>query len=163
MQQGPFIASSCRRLTLTLMTHVFERIFLTCPYVSAREYLREALQAASLGAPVLPDTLPRNVLVRYERGHDPMRFDEPWRVSWTSEEGGPDPDFSGEIAVRADEAYRHAVLEIHGDYAPPIRAIEEPLDLVLGAKIAAQTARTLLAQIGAEFDARYEQEQAANV
>ena len=150
------------------MTHVYERVFLKCPYARAREYLRESLEPAvrdrrthrvALTSPARPATLEKKVLVRYEEGRDPMRFDEPWRIFWTPEGGGPYPDFGGEIIVRADEAHRGAVLELQGDYAPPRGEIGKAFDMVLGAKIAVATARTLLEQIGSQMEARFEQEQ----
>lgn len=154
------------------MTHVYERIFLKCPYVRAREYLRESLEAAAdehatqvlpLAAPLtfVPGTLEKNVLVRYERGRDPMHFDEPWSVYWTPEGGGPYPDFAGEITVRADESYSDAVLELHGDYAPPLGAVGKAFDMVIGARIAASTARRLLSEIGGAMERRYQDEEAA--
>lgn len=155
------------------MTHIYERHFLRCPYVRAREYLREALQNAADGKsvqslplrvplPLVPGgTLQKSVLVRYERGKDPLHFDEPWNVYWTPEGGGPYPDFSGELAVRADESYRTAVLEISGDYAPPLGAMGRAFDMVLGAKIASSTAKLLLQQIAAPMEERYQVEEAA--
>lgn len=154
------------------MTHIYERLFLKCPYVRAREYLREALEAVADGdtvqtlpltAPLtfVPGTLEKNVLVRYERGRDPLHFDEPWNVYWTPEGGGPYPDFSGEMTVRADESYRGAVLELMGDYAPPFGAVGRAFDMVIGAKIASSTARSLLQQIAETMEQRYRSEEAA--
>lgn len=154
------------------MTHIYERLFLRCPYVRAREYLREALESAATGnsvqtlpltAPLafVPGTLEKNVLVRYERGSDPLHFDEPWNVYWTPEGGGPYPDFAGQITVRADESYRGALLELMGDYAPPFGAVGRAFDMVIGAKIASATAKSLLQQIGASMESRYQTEEAA--
>lgn len=154
------------------MTHIYERLFLRCPYVRAREYLREALETAADGKSVqilpltaplafVPGTLEKNVLVRYERGRDPLHFDEPWNVYWTPDGGGPYPDFAGELTVRADESYRGAVLELTGDYAPPFGAVGRAFDMVIGAKIASATAKTLLRQIAASMEQRYRTEEAA--
>lgn len=154
------------------MTHIYERLFLKCPYVRAREFLREALEASAgehtvetlpLKAPLafVPGTLEKNVLIRYERGHDPMHFDEPWTVLWTPEGGGPYPDFAGELTVRADETYRGAVLELQGDYVPPFGAVGRAFDMMLGQRIAASTARTLLRAIGDKMEQRYGLEEAA--
>lgn len=156
------------------MTHIYERLFLKCPYVRAREYLREALEAAADGkgmqtlpltAPLafVPGTLEKNVLVRYERGRDPLHFDEPWNVYWTPEGGGPYPDFSGEMTVRADETYRGAVLELHGDYVPPFGAVGRAFDIVLGQKIASSTAKALLRAIADKMEQRYGLEESAKV
>ncbi len=149
------------------MTHVYERVFLKCPYARARAYLRDSLEPAvrdrrtqrvALHAPMHKAALHKKVLVRYEHGRDPMHFDEPWRIFWTPEGGGPYPDFGGEIIVRADETYRGAVLELRGDYAPPQGEIGKAFDMLLGAQIASATARTLLEEIGSQMEARFEQE-----
>jgi hypothetical protein len=146
------------------VTHVYERLFLKCPYVRAREYLRDDLDAVAgpLVAPLtfVSGALEKNVLVRYERGRDPLHFDEPWNVYWTPEGGGPYPDFSGQLTVRAHESYRGAVLELQGDYVPPFGAVGRAFDMVVGAKIAAATARTLLQHIGISMEERYRREEA---
>lgn len=100
-------------------------------------------------------TLESDVLVRYERGRDPLHFHEPWNVSWIPEGGGPHPNFSGELAVRAHEAHRGAVLEITGEYAPPLGMPGRVFDVATGMKIASSTARTLLEQIASSMEHRY--------
>jgi hypothetical protein len=145
------------------VTHIHERRLLTCPYVSARDYLRDAL-ASSDGQKThsLPKTAPiasiggaqKRVLVRYEPGRDPLQFDEPWNVYWTPEGGGPYPDFAGELTVRANEHFRGAVLELTGDYAPPRGATGQTLDMAAAAKIASATAKELLEQIARYLEER---------
>lgn len=154
------------------MTHIYERRIISCPYVRAREYLRESLQAIAdgktpqtlpLSTPlaVVPGSVEKNVVVRYERGRDPLHFDEPWKVYWTPEGGGPYPDFAGELTVRADETYRGAVLELTGDYAPPFGALGRGFDMLVGAKIASATAKALLDRIGGSMEERYQTEERA--
>jgi hypothetical protein len=147
------------------VTHIYERLFLNCPYVRAREYLREELEAADRKATQkathsLTFTVPP-VLVRYERGRDPLHFDEPWNVYWTPEHGGPYPDFSGEMTVRANETYRGAMLEISGDYSPPFGAVGRAFDMAAGAKMASATARALLGEIAERLEERYRVDEAA--
>jgi hypothetical protein len=141
------------RKTHRRVTHIFERFFLKCPYVRAREYLREVIEKAPLA--VVPATIEKNVVVRYERGHDPLHFDEPWNVFWTPEGGGPYPDFTGELTIRADDTYRDSVLELQGDYAPPFGAVGRAFDIVLGQRIACSTAQTLLRGIAGKMEQRY--------
>lgn len=154
------------------MTHIYERRFLKCPYVRAREYLRGTLEAAAQDKTVetlpltaalsfVPGALEKNVLVRYERGSDPLHFDEPWNVFWSPEGGGPYPDFSGTLTVRADESYRGAVLELTGDYVPPLGTVGRAFDMVLGSKIASSTAKALLEQIAVRMEERYHSEENA--
>jgi hypothetical protein len=146
------------------MTHVFERVFLHCPYVRARQYLTEALEKTTeerVPFSIAGGALDATVAVYYERARDPLHFDEPWHVFWTPESAGPYPDFAGEITVRADEDYHDAVMEISGDYAPPLGAVGKAFDLVLGGKIASATSRSLLHRIGGAMEARYRVETSA--
>ena len=154
------------------MTTIYERRLLECPYVRAREYLRESYEKAAerhdvlrlpLSVPMspLPGAIQKNVLIWYERGDDPMHFDEPWNVKWTPEGGGPYPDFNGQMTVRADDSYRHAILELRGEYMPPLGAVGRGFDLLAGSKIASVTARRLLEQIGTEMEGRYRAEESA--
>jgi hypothetical protein len=101
------------------------------------------------------------MLVRYELGRDPMQFDEPWRVFWTPQGGGPYPDFGGELIVRADQAYSGAVLELHGDYKPPTGIVGKAFDSLMGARVAAATARTLLKHIATQMEERFKGEASA--
>lgn len=149
-----------------MVTHVYERHTTKCPYVRAREYLHGALEGVvksqrTTTLSLKAGALEKPVLVSYERGEDPMRFDEPWRVHWTPEGGGPYPDFDGELTVRADESYRSAILELRGGYVPPLGTFGQAFDLLVGSRIAAATARTLLQQIARLMEARYCDEEAA--
>jgi hypothetical protein len=151
------------------MTHVYECITLRCPYARARKYLRESLEpVAQTNAshalalpPARPGSPQKTMLVRYELGRDPMQFDEPWRVFWTPQGGGPYPDFGGELIVRADQAYSGAVLELHGEYKPPTGIVGKAFDSLMGARVAAATARTLLKHIATQMEERFEGEASA--
>lgn len=140
------------------MTHVYERLYLNCPYTRAREYLRaeledtadfKTMQFAAFG-----------LLVRYRRGRDPLHFDEPWEVYWTPEDGGPFPDFSGEIAVRAEGKHFGVMLEISGDYSPPFGAAGRVFDMAEGAKFASAASRALLRHLAERVEARFRTEAA---
>ena len=153
-----------------MATTIYERQLTQCPYVRARAYLHDSIAGSMrrAGASVLPlratlplvkGTLEKNVLVSYRKGQDPLRFDEPWLVHWTPEGGGPYPDFDGELIVRADESYRRAVLELRGEYKPPLGTFGQAFDLVLGAKIAARTARALLQDISRSMEEYFQAEE----
>jgi len=154
-----------------MATMIYERQLTECPYSRARGYLHEAIEGAAHNAgattlplkanlPLLKGAVEKNVLVRYAKGQDPLRFDEPWLVHWTPDGGGPYPDFDGELTVRADESYRRAILELRGEYTPPLGTFGQAFDLVLGAKIAARTARALLQEIARIMEERFHSEEA---
>jgi hypothetical protein len=150
--------------------NVEESYIVQCPYARAREQLRAAIENAGPNAPIrrltlsLPiggATIERRVRVSYERGTDPMHFDEPWRVRWTPEEGGPYPDFEGELTVRADETYEGAILELRGTYTPPLGLVGKAFDVVAGSRIASATTRGLLGSLASQMEAQYRSEEAA--
>ncbi len=155
------------------MTTIYERCAVKCPYAQAREFLHQTLEAASRmpQAQRLPLIAPlgiigdeeKTVLVRYRLSHDRMHLDEPWHVSWTPEDGGPYPDFTGDLTVRADESYERALLELRGEYEPPLGAFGHAFDLIAGSKIASATARTLLINIGTAMETRFKAQEAAKV
>lgn len=154
------------------MTTLKESLHVQVPYVRARGYLHEALNAAaqsrlpqlltlSAFVPATNLELTKNVRVRYEHATDEMHFDEPWIVRWVPEGGGIYPSFDGRIQVRADETYESSILEIEGTYTPPLGAAGRAFDTAIGHTIAATTAQRLLAAIADEMRARYQSEEAA--
>lgn len=154
------------------MTHIYESIHMDCPYLRARGYLHEALEQQpdvqlpvtmqlTAHVPATPVELAKDVHVTFARAADPMNFDEPWKVRWVADRGGIYPTFSGELTVRADEEYGTAILELKGEYAPPLGGAGRFFDAVVGHRIAESTAQSLIAGIAAEMRARYEREEAA--
>jgi hypothetical protein len=154
------------------MTTIEERLQVHCPYVRAREYLRESLEPAAKSrlpervrlTATLPATnieLAKYARVEYAHAIDPMHFDEPWKVHWTPENGGIYPSFEGELTVRADESYRNAVLELKGEYLPPAGTVGRAFDAAVGKTMAHETANNILAAIGRDMESRYTAEEAA--
>ena len=90
-----------------------------------------------------------------------MHLDEPWKVHWTPKDGGPYPDFDGELTVRADEEYDTCVLELRGNYRPPGGVAGKAFDAIVGSRIASATAHELLNSIAREVQQRYERQEAA--
>lgn len=151
------------------MATLSEQRYLQCPYVRAKAYLAESLEATAsrgseqtlrLRVTVREHDLEKDVLVRYAKGSDPMHFDEPWKVHWTPAQGGPFPDFDGALTVRAAEEYSESILELQGEYTPPLGQPGKIFDAVVGHRIASNTAQTLLKTIGDEMESRYRAEEA---
>lgn len=158
------------------MTHLHEHRYLKCPYTRAKGYIRLAFDEAakahtprtiSLQVPFAggdaTGALHKDVIATYAEGTDPMHFDQPWKIHWTPAEGGPYPDFDGELTVRADEDYPTSILELTGSYRPPLGVPGAIFDAVLGKRIAEATARELLRTIGENMEARYRAEEAAKI
>jgi hypothetical protein len=149
------------------MAELNERCFVACPYHSAQRYLAQSVServaageptVVTLSLPLPGLDLHKDVRVTFSAGTDPMHFDRPWRVHWTPD-GGPYPDFDGELTVRSDEDYTSSVLELQGEYLPPGGVAGAVFDAVAGSRIAAATARQLLKEIAAELEARYRREE----
>jgi len=96
----------------------------------------------------------KDVLVTVATARDPMHFDEPWKLHWEAV-SGLYPIFDGTLTVRADESYASAVLELHGTYNPPLGVAGAAFDAMIGQRIAAETARELLRQLGTTIEEQY--------
>lgn len=137
------------------MTGVFEVLDLHCGYAPARVALRRVIERLAgerrtavlpLSADVGPITLRKNVRVRFDPADERTKFDEVWAVRWESENGGPFPEFRGTLRVLLAPGGM-AELEISGQYAPPLGRLGKNFDLVLGQRIAMQSARGLLGSL----------------
>lgn len=143
------------------MSTLFYRRYVPVPYNRARGYLNDALAAfATSGEPQMLTLMGKEVVVIYGRGSDPLHFDEPWSLHWHPQ-GGPYPDFDGQLTVRADEDYSSCALELRGTYEPPGGIAGAAFDAIVGSRIATATARELLTAIGRDIEARYDREEAA--
>lgn len=152
------------------MAHLVDSAFVECPYHRARAYLAQGVgeriasgKAMTLRVPLPGVELKKDVVVTFTPGIDPMHMDQPWKVHWTPEGGGPYPDFDGQLTVRADEDYTSSILELSGEYVPPGGAAGKAFDAVVGSKIATLTARELLKRLADEFESRYRSEEKAKL
>lgn len=105
--------------------------------------------------------LEKDVVVHYARADDPMHLEHPWRIRWAPAGGGPYPEFSGILTVKASEDYTNCRLSLDGEYDPPLGGAGAIFDTVVGHRIAEGTARQLLAEIGSHMESRYRREEAA--
>jgi hypothetical protein len=144
------------------MTRLDERRVANVPYHFARRYLEDVLapQAASgekrtiaLTVPVRDRALAKDVEIAFSAAVDPKGFDEPWAVHWEPS-GGPFPTFDGTLAIRADETHETSVVELEGEYRPPLGALGAAFDAAIGKHIAEATAQELLRRITVGLEAR---------
>jgi hypothetical protein len=154
------------RPALTGSARLLEVVYVRCPYDTAQRYLAadmrentERARTMTLRVPLADLNLSKNVVVTFAVGTDPMHMDQPWRVHWTPETGGPYPDFHGELTVRADEDWNTSILELKGEYVPPGGSLGRAFDRVLGKRIASATAQSLLTAIGQGFESRYREQE----
>jgi len=154
------------------VTSLHEHRFLKCPYARAKHYLRESLERIAqshaektialhvpLGGIAGGGSASKNVIATYAPGFDSMHFDQPWKIHWTPEGGGPYPDFDGELTVRADEDYPTSILELTGKYRPPMGVAGAIFDAMAGSQIAKLTAQELLKNIGDKMEEQYNAEE----
>lgn len=154
------------------MTQLYQRHLIRCPYALAKNYLAAAVERQAdsgalsdltLRVPVGPNgsqTIEKDVVVNYARGTDAMRLDQRWVIHWTPKNGGPYPDFVGQLSVRADYDYDTAILELEGEYQPPLGLAGRVFDFIAGTQIASATARELLREIGLRMERRYGEQEA---
>ncbi len=156
------------------MTELYQRYFLKCPYHRAKAFLARSLEVLAdsglseimqLRVPIRQlgeaGGLHKDVVVTYNGALDPLHFDQPWRIRWVPHDSGPYPSFDGTLTVRADEDYNGSILELHGEYEPPLGAAGLLFDAVVGTRIASATARELLRQIGEQLERQYADEESA--
>jgi hypothetical protein len=157
------------------MTNVLQRLPVACPYHLAEQYLAGIVAPSvesgrtdriELAAPIdVRDrhvaTVVKAVDVTYGRGEDPMHFDQVWIVKWTPHGGGLYPTFTGTLTVRSDEDYNGCVLELAGEYEPPMGALGAAFDAIVGSRLAAGTASELLRAVGERLTERYRENEAS--
>jgi hypothetical protein len=153
------------------MTTITARLHFRFPFDLTSEYLREGLGEVSKTGPHrmqltarLPATtleLSKNVVV--ECVPDPDESERKWRIHWTPEPGGIYPSFDGNLSAYADERDGTTILELSGNYRPPLGAAGAAFDHVVGQKITADTAHDVLANLAAEMKTRYAFEEAREV
>lgn len=150
------------------MTKISESLHIRCPYGRAKDFLREELAPFITNAKHEPRTLrvqvrgkevSAPVVMQYSALNDPMGFDEPWAIAWKPKEGLY-PSFSGTLCVRADVNWDSGVLELQGEYEPPLGVAGAAFDAVIGKRIAEATAMTLLGDIAKTMEQRYNAEEA---
>ena len=157
------------------MSTILERRVVHCPYQRSRTQLEQMLREPAetgksetlrLDAPMGSTngaSLHRDVTVTYGSATDPMHFDQPWRVHWEPRAGGPYPDFDGMLTVRADETYRTSLLELKGEYKPPLGVAGAAFDALMGWRVASATAQALLQKLAADIEEHYRSEENAKV
>lgn len=135
------------------MTYIHERMGLDCSYAGALTFLDRAgdtsvtgLLPARASLEFLGERVKKEVALTYELLHEPSCFERRIAVWWEPIGGGPYPTFAGTISFRA-QSDGVLLIEIYGQYAPPLGAIGTPFDLLAGQRIASKTARYVLNRI----------------
>jgi len=153
------------------MSKLLESLVIECPYDLARHYLAASVasQAACGEDQPLPLTvampmpgveLSKIVAVTYATARDPKRKDQPWHIHWRAD-GGPYPEFDGELTVRAEATPSRARLELKGSYRPPGGVLGKAFDMAAGSHIASETAKAFLKRLGDDMEAHHRREVSA--
>jgi hypothetical protein len=82
-----------------------------------------------------------------------------WNVEWKSSDGGPYPEFAGNLVLENDD-YKTFWLVLEGTYEPPFGIVGSAFDLLIGNRIASQSARELLARIASSMEAGFQTDEA---
>jgi hypothetical protein len=157
------------------MTNVLERLPTACPYNLAPKFLATlvahfaesgTIDTVDLNAPIDIHEkhlghLVKKVDVTYSWGDDPMHFDQVWIVKWQPHGGGLFPTFSGNLTARADEDYTSCILELAGEYEPPMGVVGKAFDAVVGSRLASATAQDVLRKLGGRLIEMYRENEAS--
>ena len=149
------------------MTAIVEKELVHAPLGSADTFLQAFLVAHPApkgdGARIVlraGDTA-QSAIVTLHPARRPADMTPRYRVHWEAEDGGPYPDYDGELTIGADEDYNAFWLVLDGAYAPPGGVAGQLFDAVIGRRIAAASARGLLSEIRAEIEARFAAQEGA--
>ena len=158
-----------------MISHLKQKTLVACPLAQAKQrvatfMIENGSQSASSSHITLGFHLmagPADFALRMDH---PVELDliitsrvtalEPcWGVEWKSNDGGFYPEFRGELAVENDD-YRSFWLTLRGTYEPPFGIIGTAFDVLLGSRIAAQSARELLARTASSIEAGFSADEA---
>lgn len=147
------------------MSTVTASAYLHCPLARVAQYMRDAFEAAAetpkrleLRAHLIAEIeLSEAVLITYAPLEDSP--DTAWLVTWKPE-SGVFPSFEGRLSARFHAADEKTILDLDGEYEPPLGAAGVAFDKVLGHRLATDTAHEFLMDLVSEMRARYAYEQA---
>jgi hypothetical protein len=105
--------------------------------------------------------LERPAIVTLTPAHRPQDMAPRFAVHWEAEGDGPYPVFDGFLTVEGGDDYDMFRLALNGTYQPPLGVAGAVFDLVLGNRIADQTAHELLSETAGVMEARFANEEAA--
>lgn len=97
----------------------------------------------------------QSVIVSLQPTHRPADMTPRYRVHWEAEDGGPFPVYVGELTIGADDDYNAFWFVLDGTYAPPGGVPGHVFDAVIGRRIAASSARSLLTDMRAEIESLF--------
>jgi hypothetical protein len=98
----------------------------------------------------------REVRVTLRLARDESGLNDVLHIAWQPEGTSMLPKFDGTLIVGADSDARHSVLELRGNYVPPMGAAGQLFDEAIGHRIAQSTARELLDDIRRSIEASRE-------
>jgi hypothetical protein len=99
--------------------------------------------------------LERTAIATLTPRHAPGEMLPHYGVTWAPEHGGPYPTFAGDLAIESGDDYQSFYLVLTGTYEPPLGVVGVAFDAFVGHRIAAMTARDLLATIADSIEADF--------
>ncbi len=87
--------------------------------------------------------------------HRPGQIMPHYGVTWAPERNGPYPTLHGDLAIENADDYNAFYLVLTGTYEPPLGVVGAAFDAAIGHRIAAATARNLLATIADSIEADF--------
>lgn len=152
------------------MSTINARLYFSLPFELAQEYFNEGLaKVAETGlhelqlnarVPATTIELSKNVMAEcFPNPEDPNS----WNIRWIPEPGGLYPSFEGTLSARANDEDGSTILEVTGQYTPPLGTAGAAFDHLLGRRLTSDTAHNLLLNVAAEMRVRYAFEEARHV
>jgi hypothetical protein len=149
------------------VTAILEKDLILAPLASADRFLRAFLAAhpapKGTGARIVlrVGEVAQPVIAALEPLRRPGEMTPHYTIHWAAENGGPYPEFDGELSVVADEDYNGFWLVLEGAYAPPGGSAGSLFDAAIGRRIAQSTTRGLLRELRVEIEALFRAQEGA--
>jgi hypothetical protein len=149
------------------MSSIITKQVVEAPLASAARLLEVYVQAqparenGAVQIGLHAHNLERSAVITLTPARRPQDMAPRFAVHWEAEGDGPYPVFDGTLTVEGGDDYDMFRLALDGAYQPPLGIVGVAFDLLIGNRIADQTARELLADIAGVMEARFATEEAA--
>jgi hypothetical protein len=137
----------------------FDRYLSSLPE-SERAQGREVRLRAPLESLGLPGelALDRDVVTTFAPLADPQGLEHGVSIGWTPVGSAALPVFRGSLRIKAD-SHKSSVVELEGEYEPPLGAVGKVFDAAIGRRIAEATGDELLKTIADRIELDYATEE----
>ena len=158
------------------MSHLDQRVTVTCPLAQAamrlRDFFRETRNSAAetakltigldvdISGRLAPLRLQQEIVATIQSHHLPADMTPRYRVVWAPQTPGWLPLFEGELVVDGNSDFDSFGLRLSGSYTPPFGLFGKGFDVAVGNRVAEATAKDLLERIKHSIEGAFANDEA---